>query len=76
MASGPNTAPIIAQNCVFAPLLSAINQRRNAHDMHIIEMIIKPAIMPSLLYFRHNFYRYVKTISQGKKTGAAIVLMG
>jgi hypothetical protein len=45
MANGPKTAPITAQNLVLAPLLSAINQRRYAHDMHIMEMIIKPAIM-------------------------------
>ena len=45
MANGPKTAPITAQNLVLAPLLSAIYQRRYAHDMHIMEMIIKPAKM-------------------------------
>ncbi len=42
MANGPKTAPMMAQNRVFAPLLSAIYQRRNAHDMLSIEVIIKP----------------------------------
>jgi hypothetical protein len=45
MANGPNTAPIKAQRKVFAPLFSAINQSRIAHDIHIMEIIIKPAIL-------------------------------
>ncbi len=55
MANGPKTAPIMAQNLVFAPLLSAICQRRNAHDMHIIEMIIIPVILQFLLCLAYNF---------------------
>ena len=54
MANGPKTAPIIAQNLVFAPLLLAICQRRNAHDMHIIEMIIIPVMMQFLLWLAYN----------------------
>jgi hypothetical protein len=54
MANGPKTAPIIAQNLVFAPLLLAICQRRNAHDMHIIEMIIIPVMMQFLLCLAYN----------------------
>ncbi len=49
MANGPKTAPITAQNLVFDPLLLAMRQRRNAHDMHIIEMIIIPVIVQFLL---------------------------
>lgn len=44
MANGPKTAPIMAHAFVFAPLLSAIFHRRNAHDMDIIEVIIIPVI--------------------------------
>jgi hypothetical protein len=55
MANGPKTAPIMAQNLVFAPLLSAIFQRRIAHDMHIIEMIIIPVILKFLLCLAYNF---------------------
>jgi hypothetical protein len=54
MANGPKTAPIIAQNFVFTPLLSAIFQRRNAHAMHIIEMMIILVIL-FLLNFSYNF---------------------
>jgi len=43
MAKGPKIAPITAQNNVFAPLLSAIDQRKNAHAIHMKEIIIKPA---------------------------------
>jgi len=49
MANGPKTAPIIAQNFVLAPLLSAINQRRNAHDIHKMDMTIAPVITLKLL---------------------------
>ncbi len=55
MANGPKTAPMTAQNLVFAPLLSAINQRKYAHAIHIIEMIIKPAIVFILLYFHPQY---------------------
>jgi hypothetical protein len=54
MANGPKTAPIIAQNLVFAPLLLAICQRRIAHNMHIIEMMIIPAMMQLFLRFAYN----------------------
>ena len=54
IANGPKTAPIIAQNLVFAPLLLAICQRRNAHDMHIIEIIIIPVMMQFLLCLAYN----------------------
>jgi len=54
MANGPKIAPIIAQNFVFAPLLSAIFQRRNAHAMHIIDAIIMPVILLYLLHFGYN----------------------
>lgn len=49
MANGPKTAPIITQNLVLAPRLSAICQRRYAHDMHMMEMIIIPVIIYFLL---------------------------
>lgn len=45
MANGPKTAPIIAQNLVLAPLLSAIFQRRNAHAMQMMEMMIIPVMI-------------------------------
>ena len=45
MARGPKKAPIKAQKKVFAPLLSAINQSRIAHDINTMEIIIKPAIL-------------------------------
>jgi len=54
MANGPKMAPIIAQKKVFAPLLSAIFQRRNAHDMVIIEMRIIPVMIQFLLCFAYN----------------------
>ena len=44
MANGPKRAPIKAQYHVFAPLLSAIYQSKNAHAMHIMESIIAPNI--------------------------------
>jgi hypothetical protein len=50
MAKGPKTAPITAQNNVFAPLLSAINQSKNAHAIHMMEIIIKPDINQIPLY--------------------------
>jgi hypothetical protein len=65
MAKGPKTAPIIAQNCVFAPLLSAINQRRNAHDVHIIEMINKLAILLILFHFSHDICMRVNCLCRG-----------
>jgi hypothetical protein len=40
IASGPKTAPIMAQNRVFTSLLSAMNQRRIAHAMQFVEMLI------------------------------------
>jgi hypothetical protein len=61
IANGPKTAPIIAQNSVFAPLLSAINQRRNAHDMVIIEIIINPVM--SQFFLRTQIFskdRYIE----------------
>ena len=54
IANGPKTAPIIAQNLVFAPLLLAICQRRNAHNMHIIGIIIIPVMMQFLLCLAYN----------------------
>ena len=57
MANGPKTAPIIAQNSVFAPLLSAINQRRNAHDMVIMEIIINPVMSQFLLCYVNNLQK-------------------
>ena len=50
IANGPNKAPIKAQIKVLAPLLSAIFQRRMAHDIVIMEMIIKPTTMNIPLY--------------------------
>ena len=44
MANGPKIAPIVAQNSVFFPLLSAIDQSIIAHAIHITEMIINPTI--------------------------------
>ena len=44
MANGPKMAPIVAQNSVFFPLLSAIDQSIIAHAIHITEMIINPTI--------------------------------
>jgi hypothetical protein len=61
IAMGPKTAPIMAQNLVFAPLLSAICQRRNAHIMHIIEMIIIPVIIKFLLRFGYNLRAKIGT---------------
>jgi hypothetical protein len=54
IAMGPKTAPIMAQNLVFAPLLSAICQRRKAHIMLSVEMIIIPVIIKFLLRFGNN----------------------
>ena len=54
MANGPKTAPIIAQNLVFAPLLLAICQRKNAHDRHIIEIIIIPVMIQFFLCLADN----------------------
>jgi hypothetical protein len=63
MANGPNTAPITAQNRVFAPLLSAIDQSRIAHDMHIIEIMIKPAILRIPPFYQNTHrYRQIKNI--------------
>jgi len=45
MAIGPKIAPITAQNNVFALLLSAIDQSKNAHAIHMKEIIIKLAII-------------------------------
>lgn len=45
MANGPKTAHIMAQNLMFAPLLSAICHRVNVHDMHINEMISIPVMI-------------------------------
>jgi len=50
MANGPKRAPIKAQYHVFAPLLSAIYQSKNAHAMHIMEIIIAPNINQISLY--------------------------
>jgi hypothetical protein len=44
MANGPKTAPTIAQNLVFNPLLLAMCQRRNAHDIVTMEIIINPVM--------------------------------
>ena len=57
MAKGPKTAPITAQNKVFAPLLSAIDQSRIAHNIHIIEIIITPVIL-RLPTFYLNTHQY------------------
>jgi hypothetical protein len=54
MANGPKTAPIIAQNFVLAPRLFAICQRRNAHPIHIMEMVIIPIILYCLLVVSKN----------------------
>ena len=50
MANGPKRAPIKAQYHVFAPLLSAIYQSKNAHAMHIMEIITAPNINQISLY--------------------------
>jgi len=42
IAKGPKTAPMTAQNKVFTPLLSAIDQSRIAQPIHITEIITKP----------------------------------
>jgi hypothetical protein len=49
MANGPNKAPIIAQNLVLAPLLSAMSQRIIAQDIHKMDRIIAPVITLKLL---------------------------
>jgi hypothetical protein len=60
MANGPKTAPIMAQNLVFAPLLSAICHRAIAHDMHIPEMIRIPVIIRNFAVFQVRSQNYVK----------------
>jgi hypothetical protein len=45
IANGPNTAPIIAQKRVFAPLLSAMDHKRAAQATQIIEIMIAPIMI-------------------------------
>jgi hypothetical protein len=44
MASGPKRAPMMAQNKVFAPLLSAMHHSRYAHPMLMMERTVAPII--------------------------------
>jgi len=38
MANGPKMVSIVAKDRVFVPLLSAIDQSKAAHEIHITEM--------------------------------------
>ena len=66
MANGPKKAPIKAQHHVFAPLLSAICQSKNAHAMHIMEIIIAPNINQISLYWTPGF-ELVAIVIDGEK---------
>jgi hypothetical protein len=57
MAKGPKMAPMIAQSFVFAPLLWAICQSKNAQDIHKTESNSIPAICD--FSFNSANYQYI-----------------